>query len=252
MLFEHNIYKNTQQLYQIYLIFTIIYQKINNYSFSIAFFVLKDYDMTNMKKSFILGIAGGTGSGKTTIARTLSDHFTDQCVYIPHDRYYNDQSSKTMEERVKTNYDHPDALETELFIKQLHELLEGKTIETPEYDFTQHTRKTDTTIPVSPAPLVIIEGILLFDNPELRDMMDLMIFVDVSADIRILRRAKRDIEERGRTIDSVYEQYIHTARPMHEKYVEPTKAFADIIIPHGGKNEKAVSTLIHTLERRLA
>lgn len=205
-----------------------------------------------MHKSYVLGIAGGTGSGKTTIAQSLKVHFKDQCVNIPHDRYYNDQSAKTMDERKKTNYDHPDALETDLFIKQLHQLTNGEKIETPEYDFTQHTRKTDTTIPVSPAPLIIVEGILLFDSQEMRDLMDLKIFVDVSADIRILRRAKRDIEERGRTIDSVYEQYIQTARPMHEKYVEPTKAFADIIIPHGGKNEKAVSTLIHTLERRLA
>ncbi|MBP9690487.1 uridine kinase [Candidatus Woesebacteria bacterium] len=205
-----------------------------------------------MTKSFILGIAGGTGSGKTTIAEKIGEHFGDRAVYIPHDRYYNDQSSKSMEDRQKTNYDHPQALETDFFISQLHELLSGKTIETPEYDFTKHTRKPDTTIPVSPAPLIIIEGILIFDSPELRELMDLKIFVDVPADIRILRRTKRDMEERGRTIDSCYDQYVSTARPMHALYVEPTKEYADIIIPRGGKNAKAVSTLIHTLEKRLS
>ncbi|QQS43335.1 uridine kinase [Candidatus Roizmanbacteria bacterium] len=205
-----------------------------------------------MHNKLILGIAGGTGSGKTTIAEKIYEHFKTRAVYIPHDRYYKDQSAKSMEERVKTNYDHPDALETELFISHLQDLQKGNTIEVPEYDFTQHTRKTDITTPVSPAPLILIEGILIFDNPLLRDLINLKIYVDVPADIRILRRAKRDIEERGRTLDSVYAQYIATARPMHEKFVEPTKEFADIIIPRGGKNEKAVSTLIHTLEKRLS
>ncbi len=204
-----------------------------------------------MHNKLILGIAGGTGSGKTTIAEKIYEHFKTQAVYIPHDRYYKDQSEKSMEERVKTNYDHPDALETDLFITHLQELQKGDTVEVPEYDFTQHTRKTDATTQVTPAPLIIIEGILIFDNPLLRDLIDLKIYVDVPADIRILRRAKRDIEERGRTLDSVYDQYVATARPMHEKFVEPTKEFADIIIPRGGKNEKAVSTLIHTLEKRL-
>ncbi len=204
-----------------------------------------------MHNTLIIGIAGGTGSGKTTIAEILYDHFKRQAVYIPHDRYYKDQSDKTMEERIKTNYDHPDALETDLFIAHLKELQKGKEVDIPEYDFTRHTRSQGTTTAVSPAPLIIIEGILIFDNPLLRDLIDLKIYVDVPADIRILRRAKRDIEERGRTLDSVYDQYVATARPMHEKFVEPTKDFADIIIPRGGKNEKAVSTLIHTLEKRL-
>jgi len=204
-----------------------------------------------MHNKLILGIAGGTGSGKTTIAEKIFEHFNDQAVYIPHDRYYKDQSQKTMEERVKTNYDHPNALETELFITHLQEIQKGNTVDIPEYDFTKHTRKADTKTKIAPAPLIIIEGILIFDNPQLRDLIDLKIYVDVPADIRILRRAKRDIEERGRTLDTVYNQYIATARPMHEKYIEPTKEFADIIIPRGGKNEKAVSTLIHTLEKRL-
>lgn len=204
-----------------------------------------------MNTSLILGIAGGTGSGKTTIAEKIYEHFRDQAVYIPHDRYYKDQSEKSMEERIKTNYDHPDALETDLFISHLQTLQKGEEVAIPEYDFTEHTRKADITTTIAPAPLTIIEGILIFDNPLLRDLIDLKIYVDVPADIRILRRAKRDIEERGRTLDTVYNQYVATARPMHEKYIEPTKEFADIIIPRGGKNEKAVSTLIHTLEKRL-
>jgi len=201
--------------------------------------------------TFILGIAGGTGSGKTTISQKILDHFNSHVRYIPHDRYYKDQSAKSMEERIKTNYDHPNALETDLFINQLKELLAGKTVEVPEYDFTNHTRKKNVTTTVSPSPFIIIEGILIFHEPKLRDLMDLKIFVDVPADIRILRRTKRDIEERGRTLDSCYAQYVSTARPMHEQFVEPTKEFADIIVPRGGKNEKAVTTLIHTIEKRL-
>lgn len=203
------------------------------------------------KRPFILGIAGGTGSGKTTIALKIKDYFNHDVIYVPHDRYYKDQSEKSMEERVKTNYDHPDALETDLFIKQLGDLLEGKTVEIPEYDFTNHTRKKGVATKVSPSPFIIIEGILIFHEPELRDLIDLKIYVDVPADIRVLRRTKRDIEERERTLDSCYAQYVTYTRPMHEKFVEPTKEFADIIVPRGGKNEKAVTTLIHTIEKRL-
>lgn len=202
-------------------------------------------------KPFILSIAGGTGSGKTTVAEQIFKHFKDKVIYIAHDRYYKDQSGKSIKEREKTNYDHPNALETELMIMHLEDLLEGKTIKVPEYDFTTHTRKKGKTYQLSPAPLIIIEGILVFENKELRNMADLKVFVDVPADIRILRRTKRDIEERGRTLDFCYNQYINFTKPMHEKFVEPSKEFADIIIPRGGKNEKAASTLIHTLEKRL-
>ena len=203
------------------------------------------------KKPFILGIAGGTGSGKTTISRKIINHFNSKSLIIPHDRYYRDQSEKTMDERVKTNYDHPDALETDLMIKHLKQILSGKPAEIPEYDFTQHTRKPLVTFQAVATPLVVIEGILIFENKTLRDLFNFKVFVDVPADIRILRRTKRDIEERGRTLDSCYKQYITYTRPMHEKFVEPTKEFADIIVPRGGKNKIAVSTLIHTIEKRL-
>jgi uridine kinase len=203
-----------------------------------------------MHNKLILGIAGGTGSGKTTIAEKIYENFKSQAIYIPHDHYYKDQSSKTMEERTKTNYDHPNALETDLFITHLKNLINNENVNIPEYYFTTHTRKSETKH-LSPAPLIIIEGILIFDDPNLRNLMDLKVFIDVPADIRILRRTKRDIEERNRTLDSCYAQYVTYTRPMHELFVEPTKTFADIIIPRGGKNEEAVSTLIHTLDRRL-
>ena len=204
-----------------------------------------------MHKPYIIGIAGGTGSGKTTIAQKIASHFNSQCIYIPHDRYYRDQSEKTMEERVKTNYDHPDSLETDLMIEHLKLLLNRESVEVPEYDFTTHTRKNGVTTHVSPAALIVIEGILIFENETLRNLIDLKIFVDVPADIRILRRTKRDIEERGRTLDSCLFQYETYTRPMHEKFVEPSKEYADIIVPQGGFNEKAVETLIHSLEKRI-
>ncbi len=204
-----------------------------------------------MEKTFIIGIAGGTGSGKTTITEKVAKHFNHHSVHIPHDRYYKDQSSKTMEERLKTNYDHPESLETDLLIEHLSQLRQGKSVAIPEYDFTQHTRKTGITSKVSPTPLIILEGILILENETLRNMLDLTVFVDVPADIRILRRTIRDIKERGRTLESCYDQYVTFTRPMHEKFVEPTKQFADIIIPHGGFNEKGIRAIIHTVEELL-
>ncbi len=203
------------------------------------------------KKSFLIGIAGGTGSGKTTIARKIVSHFGSKCLYIPHDRYYIDRSHQTPKERDKANYDHPDALETELMIKHLKQLLNGGSVEIPVYDFTVHNRKKNATTHADPTPLIVVEGILIFENENLRNMFDLKIFVDVPADIRVLRKIDRDVRERGRTVQMSGDQYLTTTRPMHEKYVEPGKEFADIIIPQGGFNEKAVETLIHSLEKRI-
>lgn len=202
-------------------------------------------------KSYIIGISGGTGSGKTTFAEKVVAHFQDKVTYIPHDRYYKDQSHLAMSERVKTNYDHPEALETNLFIQHLTALQQGNTVELPEYDFTHHTRMPDVTTTASPTPLIIIEGILIFENEALRNMCDLKVFIDVAADIRILRRTIRDVKERGRTVESCYEQYIKTSRPMHAQFVEPTKEFAEIIIPGGGQNEKGLRAVIHTVEELL-
>jgi uridine kinase len=203
-----------------------------------------------MNKPYIIGIAGGTGSGKTTIADAIVSHFKDQVLSIPHDRYYRSQDALSMEERVKTNYDHPQALETDLLIQHIHELLIGQTVEMPDYDFSIHTRKKETTSE-KPAPLILIEGILIYENKALRELIDLKIFVDVPADIRILRRIRRDVDERGRTVEMSMKQYFTTIRPMHEFFVEPSKQYADILIPHGGHNEKGIQAMIDTIEQRL-
>lgn len=204
-----------------------------------------------MNTPYVVGIAGGTGSGKTTIANKIVDHFKDNILHIPHDRYYKSQDHLEMKERIKTNYDHPDALETDFMIEQLKELMSGKEVQMPQYDFTQHTRMKEMTTE-KPAPLILVEGILIFTNEELRDVMGLKIFIDVPADIRVLRRIKRDVNERGRTVEQSMDQYFATARPMHEKFVEPSKEFSDILVPNGGYNESGVEILIHTLEKRLA
>ncbi len=199
---------------------------------------------------YIVGIAGGTGSGKTTIADVIVHHFNEKILSIPHDRYYRSQDELSMEERVKTNYDHPQALETDLLIQHIHELLNGNTVEMPDYDFAIHTRKKETTT-VHPAPLILIEGILIYENEALRDLIDLKIFVDVPADIRIIRRIRRDVDERGRTVEMSMKQYFATIRPMHELFVEPSKHYSDILIPQGGHNQKGIQALIDTIENRL-
>lgn len=204
----------------------------------------------NSLKPYIIGIAGGTGSGKTTIAQKIVKHFGNSILHIPHDRYYRDQSGLKMEERVKTNYDHPHALETDLLIQHLETLIHGESVEMPIYDFTIHSRKKETTIE-KPEKLILVEGILIYENRKLRELLNLRIYVDVAADIRLLRRIERDVNERGRTVAMSKDQYFATARPMHEKYVEPTKEFADIIIPHGGYNENGIQTIIDTIEKRL-
>ncbi len=204
----------------------------------------------NSHKPFIIGIAGGTGSGKTTIARKIVNHFKKRILHIPHDRYYKDHSHLSAEELLTHNYDHPDDLETNLLINNLEALLQGKTIELPIYNFTTHSREEKTTI-AEPASLILIEGILIYENKKLRDFIDLKMFVDVPSDIRVIRKIDRDIRERGRTMKMSVDQYLSGTRPMHEKYVEPTKEFADIIIPHGGFNEKGIDVLIDAIEKRL-
>lgn len=192
------------------------------------------------KEPYVIGIAGGTGSGKTTFSRELvATLMTNKIVYLSHDSYYRDQSNVPFSERVKTNYDHPDSLETDLMIKHIEMLRNFQPVDIPIYDFVEHTRAKETEH-IEPQSVILIEGILIFAVKELRDLMDMKIFVDTDADIRFMRRLQRDIEERGRSVKSVCDQYINVVRPMHEAFVEPSKTFADIIVPHGGRNRAAL------------
>jgi len=201
-----------------------------------------------MQKLIVVGIAGGTGSGKTTIADQIySTVGKDKIVLLHHDSYYKDQSDKPFSERVKTNYDHPDSLETDLLIKHLKLLLAGQKIQVPVYDFSQHNR-TQKTIEVAPKPVILVDGILIFGDKQLREMFDIKIFVDTDPDIRFIRRLKRDIAERGRTVESVVDQYTSTVRPMHLEFVEPSKRYADIIIPEGGFNKVALDLVISRIK----
>jgi len=191
----------------------------------------------------IIGLGGGSGSGKTTIARSILEAIgPDHVTLIQHDAYYHDQTDLPMEERVKVNYDHPDSFETTLLVAHLQELRAGRAIERPIYDFTVYNRLADT-VRVEPKHAVIVEGILVLYEPELRELMDLKIYVDTDPDLRILRRLERDLKERGRSFDSVHHQYLATVRPMHLQFVEPSKRYADIVIPEG-YNTGAVATVI--------
>jgi uridine kinase len=202
-----------------------------------------------MSRPLIVGIAGGTGSGKTTVAHKLAAAMPpDRCVTIEHDAYYFDQGHLPPEERATINYDHPASLESALLAEHLHELRAGRAVEVPIYDFATHTRRT-TTRRVDPAPLVIVEGILVFAEAALRDQMDIKIFVDTDADIRLMRRIRRDLEQRGRTFESVRHQYYATVRPMHIEHVEPSKRWADLIVPEGGDNKVALEVLLGLLGR---
>ena len=198
----------------------------------------------------IIGVAGGSGSGKTTVVQEITrDLGPDAVAFIQHDSYYYDRSHVPPDERVNINYDHPDALETPLLVEQLRLLKSGAAIDVPVYDFTNHARTSETST-VQPRSVVILEGILILADRELRDLMDIRVFVDTDADLRILRRIDRDINERGRSLDSVVKQYLQTVRPMHLEFVEPSKRHAHIIIPEGGENEVAVDMLvarIHTI-----
>jgi len=193
---------------------------------------------------FVLGIAGGTGSGKTTVAERLVAGLPGRpVVLIDHDAYYRDRSSMPAAERLLINYDHPDAIETELLVEHLTALRAGRAVNIPQYDFRQHVRRAETR-PIEPAPVVIVEGILVLADERLRAQMDLKVFVDTDADIRLMRRLERDIEQRGRTFAQVREQYDSTVRPMHLAFVEPSKRFADLVIPEGGENRRALDTII--------
>lgn len=200
-------------------------------------------------RPLICGIAGGTGSGKTTVANKLAAAMPPgRCVNIEHDAYYRDQQHLSFEDRVRTNYDHPASLESSLLAKHLAELRAGNSVDVPIYDFAEHTRSVKTRR-VAPAPLIIVEGILVFAEVQLREQMDIKIFVDTDADIRLIRRIRRDIEARGRTFQSVRDQYYATVRPMHIEYVEPTKRWADLIVPEGGDNHVALDVLLGRLGR---
>jgi uridine kinase len=201
----------------------------------------------------IVGIAGGTGSGKTTVARAIYDRVgSDRIEWISHDSYYRNFEGLNPEEKHHINFDHPDSLETELLARHLDVLCKGAAVDVPIYDFTTHSRKLDATHHVEPRKVIIVEGILVLGEPELRKRIDIKLFVDTPADIRFLRRLMRDIKTRGRSVESVIEQYMATVRPMHEEFVEPSKRYADLIIPEGGENLVAIDAIIARVERLLA
>ena len=203
-----------------------------------------------MDNILVIGIAGGTGSGKTTLMNNLIARFSEDVTILSHDNYYRRHDDLTYEQRCQLNYDEPAALETDLMARHLDRLRRGESIQCPVYDFTVHNRSNET-ITVVPKKVIIVEGILIFENKELRELMDIRIFVDTDADVRLCRRIKRDVNKRGRTLESVLTQYQQTVKPMHEMYVEPSKKFADIIVPEGGKNLVALDMIVGRIQRHL-
>jgi len=194
--------------------------------------------------SLLIGVAGGSGSGKTTVSHAILERVgRDRIAYLQHDAYYRDRSALPPAERARINYDHPDSLETDLLIEHLKQLRAGRAIEMPQYDFAQHIRKAETRR-VEPRAVILVEGILIFADRALRDLFDIKIFVDTDPDLRFLRRLQRDIAERGRTVESVIAQYLETVRPMHLEFVEPSKRYADVIIPEGGFNTIAIDMIV--------
>ncbi|KAA3643490.1 MAG: uridine kinase [Chloroflexi bacterium] len=207
--------------------------------------------MPSDKLPLVIGVAGGTGSGKTTIANVILERVgPEQVAYLPHDAYYKDLSGLPDKQRKAVNFDHPNSLDNELMRDHIRALKRGETIYLPVYDFTTDSR-TEETIPVGPQPVIVVEGILIFAEPELRDEMDIKIFVDTDADVRFIRRLQRDIAERGRTVESVIHQYQSTVRPMHLEFVEPSKRYADVIIPQGGYNQVAMDIVIAPIKTLL-
>ena len=202
------------------------------------------------ERILVIGIAGGTGSGKTTLMKKLMERFGDVITVLSHDNYYKRHDELTYEERCAINYDEPDAFDTDLMVHHLAQLRQGLAIDCPVYDFTVHNRSNDI-LRVVPKQVIIVEGILIFENPQLRELMDIRIFVDTDADIRLCRRIKRDVNKRGRTLESVLLQYQTTVKPMHEKYVEPSKKYADIVVPEGGKNVVALDMIEGRIQRHL-
>ena len=201
--------------------------------------------------TILIGIAGGTGSGKTTLADKLIENFgSDEVSILRHDNYYKRHDDMTYEERSVLNYDHPDAFDTELLYEHIKMLKAGQAIEMPVYDYTVHNRSNEVVV-VNPAPVIVLEGILIFAEPSLCELMDIKVFVDTDADVRILRRILRDVKERERSLDSVISQYLTTVKPMHEQFVEPSKRRADIIIPEGGQNVVALQMLIERVKKHL-
>ena len=202
-------------------------------------------------RPIVFGVAGGTASGKTTVAHMILNAVgASQIAYLPHDVYYRDNPQMSLEERAQQNYDHPNSLENKLLVKHIKMLRNGEPVESPVYDFTNHLRKKETVL-VEPAPIILVEGILIFTKRRLRKLMDIKVFVDTDADIRFIRRLRRDMDERGRSLESVVAQYLETVRPMHLKFVEPSKVYADVILPRGGRNVVAIDMVVSGLREVL-
>ncbi len=201
--------------------------------------------------TIMIGIAGGTGSGKSTLTKHIKNRFGDAVSVINHDSYYKDQSDLTFEQRVRTNYDHPNAFDTELLVRHLKELKAGRPILCPVYSYVEHNR-TSETVEIRPTSVVVLEGLLIFQEPEIRNLLDIKIYVDTDADVRILRRIIRDVKERGRSLESVVEQYLTTVKPMHEQFIEPSKRYADLIILEGGHNQVALDMIMQRIENHIA
>ena len=203
-----------------------------------------------MEDILVIGIAGGSGSGKTTLMKNLVQQFQGDVAVVSHDNYYKRNDHMTYEERCQINYDEPAAFDTDLMVQQLQQLRKGERVLCPVYDYTVHNR-SDETVEIQPKRVIIVEGILIFADEALRDQMDIRIFVDTDADVRLCRRIKRDVNKRGRTLESVLTQYQQTVKPMHEKYVEPSKKFAHLVVPEGGKNYVALDMIVDRIQRHL-